>query len=39
MAQARATWEPPADVDLVLEATVPVAENSVRLRSEIVRFG
>lgn len=39
VAQARATWEPPADVDLVLEATVAVAENSVRLQSEIVRSG
>lgn len=39
VAQARATWEAPSGVDLVLEATDPVAENAARLQSEILRLG
>ncbi len=33
VARTRATWEPPADVDLVLEATVPSVSNAASLRS------
>lgn len=35
VARARAAWEPPDDVDVVLEATMPAAENAARLRSAI----
>ncbi len=33
VARARASWVPPADVDLVLEAADPVEENAARLQA------
>jgi predicted kinase len=35
VARARTAWEPPADVDVVLEATEPLAANTASLRSAL----
>jgi predicted kinase len=38
VARARQEWEPPDDVDLVLEATASVAQNVASLRSALSRW-
>ncbi len=39
VASARASWVPPADVDLALEAADPVEENADRLRTLVTSLG
>ena len=37
VARARASWVPPDDVDLVLEAAAPVEENAARVEALLTR--